>query len=126
MPSPGGFPGNCRVPRSHALRKEASTMGTRWSGLAVLLTLLGGLLVAGAAEAQEELFVANFAANSVTVYGRTARGNIAPLRTLSGAATGLSGPAGLALDLTNNELVVANNRNNSSSVHTSKARSPTT
>ena len=64
-------------------------MGTRWSRLAVLLTLLGGLLVAGAAEAQEELFVANDTNNSITVYGRTAGGNIAPLRTLSGAATGL-------------------------------------
>ena len=72
-------------------------MGTRWSGLAVLLTLLGGLLVAGAAEAQEELFVANVGNNSVTVYSRTASGKTAPLRILSGAATGLSGPEGLAV-----------------------------
>ena len=75
---------------------------------ALLLTLLGGLLVAVAAEAQGELFVLNNA-NSVTVYTRNASGNTAPLRTLSGAATGFNGPAGLAVDLTSNELFVANN-----------------
>jgi DNA-binding beta-propeller fold protein YncE len=95
-------------------------MGTRWSGFAVLLTLLCGLLVAGAAEAQEELFVAN-GNNSVTVYSRAAGGNIAPLRTLSGATTGLSGPVALALDLTNNELVVANFNTNSVTVYSRTA-----
>jgi 6-phosphogluconolactonase (cycloisomerase 2 family) len=96
-------------------------MGTRRSGLAVLLTLLGGLLVAGAAEAQEELFVANVNTNSITVYSRTAGGNIAPLRTLSGATTGLSNPDGLAVDLTNNELVVANFTNSSVTVYSRTA-----
>jgi hypothetical protein len=38
-----------------------------------------------------EILVANFAGDSITVYSRTATGNAAPLRTLSGAATGLSG-----------------------------------
>jgi hypothetical protein len=33
---------------------------------------------------------------SVTVYNRTASGNTAPLRTLGGPSTGLSGPNGLA------------------------------
>jgi DNA-binding beta-propeller fold protein YncE len=83
-------------------------MGTRWSRLAVLLTLFGGLLVAGTAEAQEELFVADVNTNAVTVYSRTAGGNTAPLRTLTGAATALSGPVRLAVDVTNNELFVAN------------------
>src|SRR5260370_1094589 len=96
-------------------------MGTRWLGLAVLLTLLGGLLIAGAVEAQEEVFVADNSNNSITVYGRTASGNIAPLRTLSSPATGLSNPVGLALDLTNNELVVANPGNNSVTVYSRTA-----
>jgi hypothetical protein len=54
-----------------------------------------------------ELFVGN-AGNKITVYSRTASGNTAPLRTLSGAATGLNNSRGVALDLTNNELFVAN------------------
>src|SRR5262249_49895896 len=47
-----------------------------------------------------ELFVANFGnvgTRSVTVFGRTANGNVAPLRTLSGAATGLNGPSFVAI-----------------------------
>jgi len=102
--------------------KEAETMG-KWRGshVAVLFTLLGGLLAAVAAEAQDELFVTNFNNNSVTVYSRTASGDTAPLRTLSGAATGLSQPAGVALDLTNNELVVANDNINLVTVYTRTA-----
>jgi len=58
-----------------------------------------------------ELFVANSngSANSITVYSRTASGNTAPTRTLSGASTGLSSPDGIAVDTVNNELFVANN-----------------
>lgn len=83
-------------------------IGRRWSGLAVFFTLLGGLLVTGVAEAQEELFVSNLGNHSITVYRRTAGGNIAPIRTLSGGLTGLNGPLGIAVDLKNNELLVAN------------------
>src|SRR4030095_13063574 len=50
----------------------------------------------------------SIASPSVTVYTRTASGNTGPLRTLSGAATGLVAPQPLALDLTNNELFVGN------------------
>jgi hypothetical protein len=70
--------------------------------------LILALLVASPAAAQNELFVANFSDNSVTVYDPSANGNTPPLRTLSGAATGLHGPAGVAVDLTNNELFVVN------------------
>jgi len=68
------------------------------------------LLAAGtrAAFAQDELFVTNGGGDTVTVYTRTANGNIAPLRTISGGATGLSTPRGMALDTVNNELAVAN------------------
>jgi DNA-binding beta-propeller fold protein YncE len=61
-----------------------------------------------AALAQDELFVTNGGGDTVTVYARTANGNTAPLRTISGAATGLSTPRGLAVDTVNNELAVAN------------------
>jgi len=60
----------------------------------------------------DELVVANFggssAVYSVTVYARTASGNMTPLRRLSGATTGLNQPAGVAVDLVHDELVVVN------------------
>ena len=68
---------------------------------ALVFAALGALLVALPAVAQDELFVVNAGLNSVTVYSRTASGNTAPLRTLSGAATGLKFSQVLALDLTN-------------------------
>lgn len=70
----------------------------------------------GTAFAQDEIFVAN-GNNSITVHARTANGNVAPLRTLVGAATGLSGPNGIAVDLVNNELIVVNASNNSVTVY---------
>jgi hypothetical protein len=54
------------------------------------------------------LSVGQLNAPSITVYERTASGNIAPIRTLTGAATGLSAPLGLAVDSVNNELFVLN------------------
>jgi hypothetical protein len=80
------------------------------------------LLVAGReAVCAEELSVANAGNNSVTVYTRTASGNTAPIRILSGLATGLSGPTDLAVDTVNNELVVANFSNNSVTVYSRTA-----
>ena len=67
--------------------------------------------------AQEEFFVLNNANNSITVYARTASGNTAPLRTLSGPATGKNNTQGMAVDLVNNELVVANAGNKSVTVY---------
>src|SRR5947209_8039707 len=58
--------------------------------------------------AQEDLFIADYAKSTVTVYARTAQGDPDPLRTLAGPATGLSGPTALAVDLTHDELVVTN------------------
>lgn len=65
--------------------------------LTLPLVLLSGLLGVVFVEAQEELFVANTLAQSITVYSRTANGNIAPLRTISGPATGLNNPLGLVV-----------------------------
>ena len=71
--------------------------------------------------AQEELFVTNTFANSITVYTRTASGNTGPLRTLSGPATGLSIPSGLAVDPLHNELVVADSSGSSITAYTRTA-----
>src|SRR5712691_11178880 len=67
--------------------------------------------------AQEDLFIADYAKSTVTVYARTAQGDTDPLRTLAGPATGLSGPFGLVVDQTHNELIVANFGNNSITVY---------
>src|SRR5271165_6128425 len=52
-------------------------------------------------DATGNLYVANApmgVAHSITVYSPTATGNVAPLRTITGAATGLTGVNGLAID----------------------------
>jgi hypothetical protein len=69
----------------------------------------------------DELFVANNGAASVTVYSRTANGDTAPIRTLVGAATGLSAPFGLYVDTVNNELVVVDSGNTSITVYSRTA-----
>ena len=56
-----------------------------------------------------EIIVANRAGTSVTVYSRTAIGDAAPLRTISGPGTGMGNPWGVVVDVTNNEILVANN-----------------
>ena len=73
-------------------------------GVSAILSGLG----MGDTWAQNEIFVDNSSGNSVTVYSRTATGNVAPVRTISGAATGLNSPEGVAVDPLNNELFVAN------------------
>jgi DNA-binding beta-propeller fold protein YncE len=62
----------------------------------------------GAAWAQNEIFVDNSDTNSVTVFSRTASGNVAPIRTIAGAATGINSPEGIAVDSVNSEIFVAN------------------
>jgi DNA-binding beta-propeller fold protein YncE len=71
--------------------------------VAWLLSALGNM-----AHAQDELFVSNNNSNAITVYALNASGNAAPIRVLQGAATGLANPSGIAVDLVNNELLVAN------------------
>lgn len=68
--------------------------------------------------ANQEIAVANNSANSITFYNRLDSGNVYPSRTISGTATGLNGPIGLAL-LGNglDEIVVANDKNNALTIH---------
>jgi len=67
--------------------------------------------------AADELFVANTAANSILVYSRVAAGDSAPIRTISGPATGLNGPSTLVVDQVHGELLVTNQGNNSITVY---------
>jgi hypothetical protein len=84
------------------------------AALVVFACLIG--VGANTADAQE-LFVTNRSANSVTVYPRTAFGNLGPLRTIFGISTGLNGPMGVAQDVVHGELFVANNFGVSISVY---------
>jgi DNA-binding beta-propeller fold protein YncE len=75
------------------------------------LTGLGGPVGLAVDVVHNELFVSSYAVaggGSITVYPRTATGNVAPSRTIEGPATGLNLPQGLALDLVGNEIIVAN------------------
>jgi hypothetical protein len=67
----------------------------------------------------DELVVANSssATRSITVYPLDGNGNIAPLRTLQGAATGLALPVGVFVDTVNDELIVANGNDDSITVY---------
>ncbi len=61
----------------------------------------------------DELIVVNYKTafgGSITVFHRTATGNVAPIRTIQGALTEFSSPQGVALDLAHDELLVANSR----------------
>ncbi|HKF17741.1 MAG TPA: hypothetical protein VKF14_11195 [Candidatus Dormibacteraeota bacterium] len=76
-----------------------------------------------------ELFVVNEGhvfgappqAPSITVFARTASGNVAPLRTIQGASTGLSLPRPIHVDTVNSELAVANGDANSITVYSRTA-----
>ncbi len=54
-----------------------------------------------------------FVASSLTVYDGDAKGDVAPLRTITGPVSQIDWPMGVAVDEVNNELVVANNGDNS-------------
>ena len=58
----------------------------------------------------DRIAVGNQSNNSISFFNRTDNGDVAPFRTLSGDSTTLNGPRGVALDFTNNELLVANTR----------------
>ncbi len=51
-----------------------------------------------------EFVVVQVSNPTITVYGWMASGNLGPLRTIVGAATGLNGPVGISVENVNNEL----------------------
>jgi DNA-binding beta-propeller fold protein YncE len=105
------------------IRAQGTPAGGRWRFGATVGRVLGLALLVGVAGhlapawAQDELFVTNQDSNSVTVYFRTADGDVTPIRTLSGGLTGLSDPSGLFLDTVNKELFVANAGNDTVTVY---------
>ena len=93
------------------LRRAGGIAGRGPAGLSRVLGAVGGaavlsggmLVVGGAAPAQAQgqaaySFVANTGADSVTEYAMGASGNETPVATISGSATGLDGPEGVAVD----------------------------
>jgi hypothetical protein len=56
-------------------------------------------------------YVANYGANAILVFAPGANGNVAPIRTISGPGTGISGPADVAVDAAGD--VYSSNYNNS-------------
>lgn len=65
----------------------------------------------------EEIFVATLEDTSIRVFARTADGNAAPLRILSGGNTALDAPSGIEIDAANAEVLVANRGNDSITVY---------
>ncbi|HET7786360.1 MAG TPA: IPT/TIG domain-containing protein [Myxococcales bacterium] len=53
-----------------------------------------------------EVFLNGLSSGTVAVFGRTANGNVAPLRAIHGAATGLTGPISTSVDPVRGELFV--------------------
>jgi hypothetical protein len=90
-----------------ALRSTPARSGTL-GGISVVVLACSLGVGTVAAQTPNELFVTNQGSNAVTVYPRTAGGNVGPIRAISGASTGLNGPTGLAQDVIHGELFVAN------------------
>jgi DNA-binding beta-propeller fold protein YncE len=65
---------------------------------------------------RNEIAVANNGDNSVLIFSRTASGDVAPVRIIRGARTGIDHPMGVAVDRKNNELWVANYGNHTAVV----------
>jgi DNA-binding beta-propeller fold protein YncE len=59
------------------------------------------------------LSTGKFQLPSITVYARTATGDVAPLRTIQGSKTGMNWPHGISLDPVSGQIVVANTGDNS-------------
>lgn len=66
------------------------------------------------------LYVANYSSNSVTVYAAGTLGNVAPIQNISGGATGLQGPSGVAVDAMGN-IYVSNDTGQSITVYSAGA-----
>jgi len=67
-------------------------------------------------DAAQNIYVANTGGGNVLVFSSTATGNVAPASILSGAATGIATPSGVALDSTGDIYVTSYNQPSNSSV----------
>jgi hypothetical protein len=68
-----------------------------------------------------EVFLAISTSTSINVYRKSDVGNATPIRSIFGGNSNLSEPGGIALDLTNKEIVVANRGNSTITVHALEA-----
>jgi DNA-binding beta-propeller fold protein YncE len=75
---------------------------------AVVAVALVVAMGATRATARQEIFVANEAADSITVYGINADGNVPPLRIIGGPDTELDDPEPVAVDPIHEEIFVGN------------------
>jgi DNA-binding beta-propeller fold protein YncE len=64
-------------------------------------------------DAFDEAARGRFVPSSVTVYDGDANGDVAPLRTIQGSRSQIDWPMGVVVDEVNNEIIVANNGDNS-------------
>jgi DNA-binding beta-propeller fold protein YncE len=64
-------------------------------------------------EALDENARGKFLPSSITVFDRDANGDVAPLRVIQGPLSQIDWPMGVAVDEVNNEIIVANNGDNS-------------
>jgi len=64
-------------------------------------------------DAFDESARGRFVPSSITIYDGDASGDVAPLRTIQGPTSQVDWPMGVAVDEVNNEIVVANNGDNS-------------
>src|SRR5262245_40283865 len=108
-------PGDSTGKRHH----RVVIVAPRRARLVLVMALVGASLLAGglglgAAWAQEEIFVTNSDTRTVTVYNRTANGDVAPLRMIGGPATKLGIPYGIAVDSAHGEVFVANSASHDS------------
>jgi subtilisin family serine protease/6-phosphogluconolactonase (cycloisomerase 2 family) len=87
------------------------------SGAGTGLSSPAGVYVDRVNTVNNTIGVVNRSANSVTIYPRTADGDVAPVSTVSGVSTGLSNPAGVYVDTVNNEIGVVNSTSNSVTVY---------
>ncbi|MBI5546241.1 MAG: hypothetical protein HY901_20310 [Deltaproteobacteria bacterium] len=69
-----------------------------------------GLALDASDPAAPRIVLSASAENRLSVFPLNASGNVAPARTISGEASGLSNPRGIATDLQNKEVVIANQR----------------
>ena len=56
----------------------------------------------------DTIVVANNGDSSILIFGRKARGDVAPVRTIRGSKTGIDRPIGIAVDPKNGEIWVSN------------------
>lgn len=90
-----------------------------------VLTTLNGPRGIAVDMARNQIYVANYTANSILVFNnaRSVTGNVAPIRTITGGS--LNGPTALFIDVVNNRLYVTNNSDNSVLVYDSASSATT-